>query len=381
MNAHPVGLPDRLKYARERMKLTLAQVRKATGVGESSLSDFENGKREPTLSQLQLLAQHYRRSLSFFLDDQPIREEVVLWRKRPVDQNAEEIERLFLRLCEQYRNLEIWCDDVVATDLPTASGDPGRFRFPEAKALANNVGRQLGLGERPGCELLRVLEEEWGVKVFHLDFEPTGVAASAKSEAFGLAILLNKGNVRWRRNFDLAHELFHLLTWDIFRAHVDSSSLDAGEEEERLANVFAASLLMPVKAIQEAVDPRLQDGRLKYEALFHIAREFDVSVESLLWRLHDVYNFGPARVDETKQLIEKAKELRPFLEERERRERETSSAPDWPERYRALAMNALRRGEISVGRFAEYLNISRKKAMEYVEQEPWECEEVQLTPA
>ncbi|HEY0462625.1 MAG TPA: ImmA/IrrE family metallo-endopeptidase [Polyangiaceae bacterium] len=79
-----------------------------------------------------------------------------------------------------------------------------------------------------------MLEEQCGVKVFHLDFEPRGTAASSHSAGFGNAVLLNKKNPKWRRNFDLAHELFHLLTWNF----VGSSSAGHGvwsESDEKLA--------------------------------------------------------------------------------------------------------------------------------------------------
>ena len=39
-----------------------------------------------------------------------------------------------------------------------------------------------------------VIEEVCGVKVFHLDFEPSGTAASAVSETFAAAVLLNAKN-------------------------------------------------------------------------------------------------------------------------------------------------------------------------------------------
>ena len=62
-----MGIADRLAYARSRAAVTLAQVEERTGIGKSSLSEFENGKREPSLSQLQSLAAAYRRSVAFFL--------------------------------------------------------------------------------------------------------------------------------------------------------------------------------------------------------------------------------------------------------------------------------------------------------------------------
>ena len=62
-----MAIHDRLKYARQRAGLSLAQVKQRADIGESSLCEFENGKREPSLSQLQKLAGVYRRSGAFFL--------------------------------------------------------------------------------------------------------------------------------------------------------------------------------------------------------------------------------------------------------------------------------------------------------------------------
>jgi predicted transcriptional regulator len=44
-------------------------------------------------------------------------------------------------------------------------------------------------------------------------------------------------------------------------------------------------------------------------------------------------------------------------------------------------MTALRRGEMSVGRFAEYVGISRQEAMRYAEQEQDGDEEIELPAA
>lgn len=370
-------LHDRLKHARQKAALSGAQVENRTGIGPSSLSDFENGKREPSLSQLQKLADLYRRSVSFFLAEGPIAAEpAVLWRMRP-QENAAEIEARFLRLCEQYHNLEMWCDERAAVSLPPASGNPSRFSYPQAEELAKRVLRELPLGNWPGRCLLAVLEEVCGVKVFHLKFEPTGTAASAVSEAFGPAVLLNANNVQWRRNYDLAHELFHLLTWPVFHP-TSTGSVVSSDIEESLANCFASSLLMPIEPFRTAINARMQDGKISFESLFDIAREFDVSIDSLMWRMHFVYSLGKSRSEQTKQEIEKAKLLMPLLQVEEREDHEPR---ELPARYHALAIKALRRGEMSIGRFAEYLNISRHEAVRFVEQEAQNCEEVQLAPA
>ncbi|MFO8012168.1 MAG: XRE family transcriptional regulator [Phycisphaerae bacterium] len=371
-----MNIPERLGYARERAGLKQLQVCETTGIGPSSLSEFENGRREPSLAQLQKLASAYRRSLSFFLEDGPIPQEQVLWREKP-DTEAADVEAHFLRLCEQYHNLEVWTGEEIPVSLPQASGRAERYGYPDAEALAKRVRDSLELGDWPGHSLLPVLEEVCGVKIFHLEFKPTGTAASAKSDAFGAAVLLNAANARWRRNFDLAHELFHLLTWHIFRHPVanGATSWCASETEERLAQCFAKSALMPSDAVRAALNRKVKDGGLPFEGLFDVARQFDVSVEALLWRMHNLHMLSDD-ADKTKALIERAKALSPVLEEREQTRPETC-----PERYKALAIKALRHGAMSVGRFAEYLDISRQKAMTYVTQEAAEDEEIPLTPA
>ena len=365
-----MSVGERLKYARKRLNITETQVSERTGIGVSSLSEFENGKREPKLSHLHRLAQLYNRQLSFFLEEGPVPQEMVLWRKQP-EENAEKVERGFLKLCEQYRNLEMWCGETIEPRLPSPMVSAANLGYNDAESLARDVRKQLGLGDRPGIDLLRALEEECGVKVFHLAFEPKGVAASTKSPSFGFAVLLNSKHVRWRRNFDLAHELFHLLTWDVFHSE-ESESSGPNEREEKLADVFAANLLMPAEALRAAVNRR---GPLTYEALFGIAREFDVSVEALAYRIGDLYGMEREKRD---QIINTTREMAHLLEDRRK---DNTNAPELPERYRALAIRALQRGEIALGRFAEYMDISRKQAQEYLRFEGWELEENPLTAA
>ena len=164
----------------------------------------------------------------------------------------------------------MWCGETMEPGLPSPRMSVANPGYDHAENLARDVRKQLGLGDRPGIDLLRALEEECGVKVFHRAFEPSGVAASTKSPSFGFAVLLNSKHVRWRRNFDLAHELFHLLTWDVFHSE-ESEFSGPDKREEKLADVFAANLLMPAEAVRAAVNRR---GPLTYEALFGIAREF-----------------------------------------------------------------------------------------------------------
>jgi XRE family transcriptional regulator, fatty acid utilization regulator len=349
------SLGQKLRLFREKAGLSQAEACRRADVGESSLSEFENGKRDPSLAQLDALARTYSRSVASLLSDDPEPATTVLWRERPAV-GAEEIEAKFLRLSEQYANLERWSGDLAASRLPAPPLAPS-MAWNAAEDLARTVRAQLGLGDRPALTLLRVLEEDYAVKVFHLSFEPLGAAACARSPTFGDAILLNARSRRWRRNYDLAHELFHLLTWSLFR----STSATSTEAEEQLANRFASALLLPEEALRSAVTRRQTDAtKLATSALFDIAREFDVSIDALIWRLHVIY--GGKDTDYAKARIAALHQVSKLYEERQH-----GTPPTRPERFPALAIRTLRAGEISIGRFAEYLSISRGDAMQYVE--------------
>lgn len=375
-----MDLAQKLKLARTSVNLTIEAVSKSSGIGKSSLSEFENGKREPSVSQLARMAGVYRRSVSFFFnDDNPVGgEQIVLWRKRP-ENVAPMLERQFLKLCEQYQLLEEWTDSNIDHRLPTVEKGRHALSYRDVADLAGRVGNELNLGDRPAFVLLRVLEEDCGVKIFHRDFEPTGTAACAKSPAIGWAILLNSKNSSSRRNYDLAHELFHLLTWDLYRSSREGPIEISPVDEEKLANAFASALLLPVAALTRAVDRKRDDsGKIAVADFVEIARQFDISFEALLWRIHYVYNFGETRQEETRQLIENVKNS-PYAKRVD--VDGGPRPPSLPDRYRMLARHALSNGEISVGRFAEFMEISRREALSYVETEEAPLGEVQLTPA
>ena len=366
-----MSLAERLRYARNAMNTTLAEVEQRTGIGVSTLSDFETAKREPKLSQLKQLADQYKRATGFFLDEAELQPEVVLWRARPTSPQAEEVQAQLLEFAEQYHNLEVWCEDRQEFQLPAAPGSPGTFTYLDAEKLAHRVRNELGLGERPGQTLLRVLEEVCKIKVFHLPFEPTGSAACTLSERYDAAILLNSRNVRWRRNFDLAHELFHLLTWRVFRQPGSAAFVEATEKEEKLATCFASNLLMPRDALRLAVSTQLGSRtKMGFDDLFEVARQFDVSLEALLWRMSFVYRIPKERVHE---LIDQFHTQVTLWDDRER-----DTLPARPLRFQALARQALRKGMISAGRYAAYLGISRREAMQVVQQDANEDAEIEV---
>jgi len=275
---------QRLRIAREAIGFTLERAAKESGIGASSLSEFENNKREPKFSYLSTLASVYRKTVEFLLTDDPITEETMLWREKPgTGGGKEETEAEFRQLCEQYHRLEVLTNELRQARLPQPGiNNPNEFSYPQAGLLAEEVWRQFQLGDRPSSSLRQVLEERFYVKIFHLHF--SGSAISTNSKIFGPAILLNAKSKAWRRNYDLAHEFFHLLTWRVFRT-TDSQENEPSGFEEKLANVQfgKAGLLLPTDPVKGRIEASAgADGKISFEALDEVAREFGVSPGSSL---------------------------------------------------------------------------------------------------
>jgi XRE family transcriptional regulator, fatty acid utilization regulator len=355
-----MSLGSRLRYARERAGYSLAEVQDLAGIGASSLSEFENDKREPRMAQLQALGSLYKRSLPFLLGEEAIESEVVLWRQKPEGRAANVISSRFLSLCRSYYHLEIWCKDLKPCNLPIYKGEAKTLDYREAEHLSHEVRRALQLGDYPAHSLLSVLQEVCGVKVFHQSFDPTGAAASTVSPSFGPAVLLNSKNVRWRRNFDLGHELFHLLTWGAFRSLENAESAQPSEVEEKLATCFARNLLMPAEVFRDSVGQAMEGDGLAAEKVFDLAREFDVSHEAIIWQWSREYRIEQEVADNLKLRCDAIWHL--F------RTQEKESIEERPPRYSALATRALWGGQMSIGRFAEFMGLSRSAALRIAEQ-------------
>ena len=175
-----------------------------------------------------------------------------------------------------------------------------RSSYEAARAAAGDVRRRLGLGRFPARDLQAALEREWGILVLHVD-PPAGISGAA-SRLDGLqVILVNRGEPLGRRNYDLAHELFHLLTWNAMPPErLDPQPPGDGEmggerrnarrverRVEKLAENFAAALLMPEETVRELWDARETSVPVaRWIAL--VADDFGVSGPALKWRLYNL---------------------------------------------------------------------------------------------
>jgi Zn-dependent peptidase ImmA (M78 family) len=221
------------------------------------------------------------------------------------------------------------------------------MRFSDSEELASNLSDMLDLGVRPAAVLREALESQLGVLVWYLETGSESSAACSRGD-FGSAILVPRANAPWRRNFDIAHEMFHLLTWEA-SSHLSQDG-DLAKRTERLANCFAAALLLPRKPLLQDFNDRLIEGAISVGDLIRVARDYGVSTEALLWRLLNLGRFGSA--EQVRGLLED-----PTLRELDRRSKEGmwNEPPRLPRRFVTLAYRAMLRGRLSRAVLAEYL--------------------------
>ena len=367
-----MNIGERLKKAREAIGYNQTEAAQKAGLSSAStICDFENGRREPKFSQLSKLAGIYHKSVEFFFSENIPADPILLWRSSPADEiTRKKVEAEFKELCEQYYKLEVLTEELRSVRLPEPDcKDSNEFQFREAYSLAHKTAKEFSLGDIPSSSLKRILEEKYYIKIFHLPF--VGSAISTVDQ-FGYAILLNssESTKEWRRNYDLAHELFHLLTWDVFRKKVEDCM--PSDMEEKLANAFASALLMPEELLRDKIRQYSNNkGQISFDGLNDIAREFDVSLEALLWRLHFVYH---KEESETVKYIEIVKNYRTT--------RQSAVPGKFPERYCVLAERALREGKLSLLQFAKFMSMPYKKAQDYlVEDEDFTDEKISIPVA
>ena len=176
-------------------------------------------------------------------------------------------------------------------------------------------------------------------------------------------MLINANDVPWRRNFDLAHELFHIVTWNVFnREEVGDGTVKT--RPEQFADVFASSLLLPQEQLLEALEEVAVDKTIRFVDIVELAKEFQVSTDAIFWRL---VNLKVLKKERVKKIIHdpKRKELGRALR---RQIYSKDVVSKFPERYISLCCRCLMEGKISRGIFAEYLGIERTDIDSYLDQ-------------
>ncbi len=156
-----------------------------------------------------------------------------------------------------------------------------RSSFEDAMAAGERFAADFDLGPVPSKRLAAVMENRLAILVLMVD-ALNGISGAACRLTDLDVVLINRNEIAGRRHFDLAHELFHILTWDTMPpSHVEDASEQSKNRVEQLANNFASAVLMP----SSTLDRLGSWDKDQVKRLNAAAAELGVTATALKWRL------------------------------------------------------------------------------------------------
>lgn len=281
----------RLKALREAERLSQDQLAAVFGLKDrQSVSAIETGERRLTADELLLVMDTFNKPLEFFTDPfLLVGEGQFSWRQTATAaKHLEDFETKAGRAIAAFRKLapEVGRKPSV---LRSALRLTKQSKFEDAMAAGENFAAEYQLGDVPAARLAAIMESKLGILVLMVD-AIKGISGAACRVNDLDAVLINRHEAPGRRNFDLAHELFHILTWeamppDRIEVASDGGSATKGKAKrsrtELLADNFASAVLMP-KAVLERHGPWSGDLTKKINKAAH---DLQVSAVALKWRL------------------------------------------------------------------------------------------------
>ena len=287
----------RLKAARDQLGLTQVQLAEKLGFKDrQTLAAIEAGQRKITAEELLRAMRALGVDIDYFTDAfRLVGEGKFSWRaaKNAAPRLLDEFEGRAGRWIATYRKLGER-DGAQPSPLQIRLALTEKNTFEDARAAAEALGREWDLGEIPALRLEARLRERLGALVLYVD-APSSISGAACQLPGLNTILINRTEPEGRRHYDLAHETFHLLTWEQMPPEHTESEIPRGgkgRRVEQLADNFASALLMPERTLA----PRWQArGEREIHAWLNTtASELLVTAVALKWRLVQLGWLGKA---------------------------------------------------------------------------------------
>lgn len=279
----------RLKALRESKSITQDAVAEMLGINDrQTISAIETGQRRMSVDELTIAAEKFNVSLDFFTD--PFRlegEGVFAWRAnrlKPTElQEWESRAGIWIALFRTLANRLNIHRPVLRHSLNLSR----KSSVEDASAIGERFWSNYEPCEYPAKRLKEFMEKELNYLVLLVDMGPNISGAACRVSDLDI-VLIARHDVNRRRNFTLAHELFHMLTWDrIPPEHMEDLS-QRKNHVELLAENFAAALLMPSNVLRRYGSWTDLPTAQVINKLNSVATELGVTSQALKWRLVNV---------------------------------------------------------------------------------------------
>ena len=282
---HFVG--ERISSARKEEGVTQEHLSSKLGFKDRQiLSNIENGLRRISPEELLIVIRELRRPLEYFTDPYQL-PATQLFSWRADDENvAHEYEERARNLVCAHRRFSDLTGRGLTPIMPQLAITK-RSTYDDVQRIGNYLADYWKMDDRPADRLESVIRDDLKIELFFVDM-PNAISGSSLWVNDFCAIFINREHPSGRRNFSLAHEFFHVLTWNTFHpsSFVPSEWEKVKDRSEKFANCFASALLMPERVLQ-SLEPLDQAPNLK-DWLETNAQELRVSPDALFWRMVNI---------------------------------------------------------------------------------------------
>lgn len=369
-NIDPRTLGELLEQARKKCGMTQADAAKVIDVSRTTMVAIEKGERRIKSTELTKLARAYGRSVSDFVRPRPIVEPFEV-QFRAVYQRSEEEEaeiKPFIlqleELCQNYLELERIMDAPLPQNYPLEYKVTNMPIKAAAESIAVAERQRLGLGDGPIPRLRDILEQDVGLRIFYLKMPQKYSEVYSYNEQLGGCMAIKASHPEERRRWSMAHGYLHFLAHrrkPEFHFDELDKQYQRVPESEQLAETFARYFLMPTSGLLKRFHDMCQThSEFKFTPtnLFTLAHYYGVSVEALVRRLEEMELLRSGTWNKLKDRGLKVRKV-----QKELGLEEIPQRPDMmPLHYQRLAIEALDRGLITEGRFADFFNVDRLEA-------------------
>lgn len=277
----------RIKALREQRKLSQESLTEQFAFRDrQTLSAIENGERKVAADELLRAVQIFGVPLDYFTDPFLLAGEGRFsWRQTGVDgdrlRGYEEAAGRFIAAFRVLGRQVGHQPPLIRSTLSLTK----QSSYDDAIAAGERFAAEFGLGDVPAQRLADVMAERLGMLVLMVD-PIEGVSGAACQLPELDVVLINRNEVAGRRHFDLAHELFHILTWEKMPPeHIEEARPTKRNRVEQLADNFASALLMPSAVLDRFGNWTQLTEKALTDRLNEVADELLVTSQALRWRL------------------------------------------------------------------------------------------------
>ncbi|MDU1955531.1 MAG: XRE family transcriptional regulator [Peptoniphilus lacydonensis] len=281
---------DRLKTARIYRSMTLAELGKSLDLSKQTLSLYENNKGNPDFSTVIKLSKTLHFPINYFFQEKNINITSGTTYFRSLSSTSKKSRSAEITKVEfigaLYEALYNYIEFPVL-NLPKININSQNLSEEEIENVAIKLREFWNLGYDPINDLQYTLEEN-GLIVTGMNVADQKIDAYSQVVNIdgieNYIIVLSVGNKgKARINFDLAHELGHILLHP-WTEDIETLSNDEFKDRERQANKFASSLLLPKETFSK--DCSRYPTELEY--YIRLKKKWGISIQAMLYRACDL---------------------------------------------------------------------------------------------